>query len=223
MYKISVVTPTYNRQDYLNQAIESFLSQDYENKEMIVVNDGGDIPIVPEGITLYNIDHENQAHAQNHGIEKATGDLICTLDDDDLLTPHSLKNRAEYFDDGTVDVIWTGAIDIWNGGQHKDNHPVVVDQDIWNRDQIFINSMMWRKSIIEKLGYWFDTELTSNEDWEFKIRCLAECNCIPIDIYSVKHRCHPGMRSDAHRKTGELTDNEALFKRKLYKKYNGGI
>ena len=219
MYKISVITPTYNRQSFLNKAIQSFLDQDYDNKEMIVVNDGGSIPNVPEGIILYNIEHGNQSIAQNYGIEHSTGDLICTLDDDDLLAPHSLKNRAEQFSDDSIDVIWTGAIDIWENGQHKDNHPVVFEQDILNRDQIFINSMMFRRSIIEKIGYWFNSELTSNEDWEFKIRCLHECNCKPIDIYSVMHRVHPAMRSTAHRQSGELVKNELLFKEKLKLKY----
>lgn len=220
MYKVSVITPTYNRQSFLNQAIESFLMQDYENKEMIVVNDGGTIPIVPEGVTLYNIEHGNQAMAQSYGIEKSTGDLICTLDDDDLLMPNSLTDRVNAFDDNT-DVVWTGAIDIWEGGNFKANHPVVVKQDIWNQDRIFINSMMYRKSIIDKIGYWFDSDLTSNEDWDFKIRCLKLCNCKPLDIFSIKHRCHDGMRSTAHRKTGELEKNETLMKNKLKEFFNG--
>ena len=220
--KVSVIIPTYNRPQFLRQAIDSFMSQDYEDKELIVVNDGGSIPEVPEGVTLYNLEHGNQSTTQNYGIEKATGELVCTLDDDDLFYDEtSLSQRVNLFESNPdLEVIWTSAQDIWENGSFKADWNAILDQDIWMQDRIFINSMMWRKSIKDKIGYWFDEELTSNEDWDFKIRCLEECTCKGFDIFTVKHRVHPSMRSNEHRGSGELGRNEALFKAKLKAKYD---
>ena len=217
--KVSVITPTYNRQYFLDKCIQSYLSQLDVDSEMIVVNDGGEVPIVPEGITLYNIEHSTQSNAQNYGIEKATGDLICTLDDDDLFYDnYSLANRVKMFDNDT-EVLWTNGIDIWEAGDFKCQHEIVDGSAIWNTDGILINSMMWRKSIKDKIGYWFDTDLSSNEDWDFKIRCVEECVCKCVDINTVKHRVHGDMRSSLHRESGELSINANKMMIKLREKY----
>ena len=220
--KVSVITPTYNRQEFLKQAIDSFLAQDYKDKEMIVVNDGGSVPTVPDGIKLFNLEHGNQSIAQNYGIKKSQGELICTLDDDDLFYDStSLSQRADYLKrNQDVEVIWTNGIDIHVDGKPSTEHELSDGNNIWTNDNILINSMMWKKSIRNQIGgYFFDRDLTSNEDWDFKIRCIEDCACMAIDILTVKHRVHGEMRSTLHRGTGELSKNSAMLMGKLKKRY----
>jgi glycosyltransferase involved in cell wall biosynthesis len=212
--KISVITPTYNRVDMLRDAVDSFLSQDYKDKELIIVNDGGMKP--PDynnnQIKVYNIEHKNQANAQNFGLSNCTGDYCCTLDDDDYFYDmKSLSKRAEELDKG-YEIVWGDYVDInWRSEKIR----ALSDKDntqIWQRDRIGINTMMWRHNIVDKIGgYWFLDTLTSNEDWHFKIRALSLCKCNYINYDIMYHRIHAGMRSDEHRRSGELGNNQILL------------
>jgi len=226
---ISIITPTYNRPDFLRQVVDSFMVQDYKDKEMIIINDGGseeqNIYAMLKDLSqikYYWKDHANQAVAQNYGIAKSRGELICTLDDDDLFyDKYSLSQRVDYFKrNKDVEVIWTNGIDIHSDGNPSTEHYLSDGNQIWNKDDILINSMMWRKSIKTAIGgYFFDRNLTSNEDWDFKIRCIAECTCMAVDILTVKHRVHGEMRSNLHRQSGELSKNAEIMFKKLKEKY----
>ena len=228
--RISVITPTYNRSHFLKQAIESFLMQNYEDKEMIVVDDGSQ-DSTKQIVSMYDVDmikyiyqtNQGQPAAQNNGIRNATGDLICTLDDDDLLyDENSLYLRAKHIVDKEIEAVWTSAIDINSSGGESTKHlcQFLNFAEEYHSDRIFINSLMWRKNVMDKVGY-FDETLSSNEDWDFKIRLLIHCKCDCIQDITVKHRIHNAMRSTEHRNNGLLIDNEVKLKDKLKKQYGG--
>jgi glycosyltransferase involved in cell wall biosynthesis len=229
---ISVICPTYNRANFISQAIDSFIAQDYKKKEMIVVLDGctdNTLEVISkyesESIKIINrMMNCGQMVAQNYGVEVSTGDLVCTLDDDDMLyDAHSLSVRAsEFAKRPSLDMLWSSAVDVRPDGSESTIHITAYKtvQDEFRQDNMFINSVMVRRSLIDRMGYFNDVELTSNEDWDFKVRamiCAREYDCIP-DI-TVKHRVWPGMRSDIHRRSGELQKNEGIFKKKLMDKY----
>jgi glycosyltransferase involved in cell wall biosynthesis len=98
---ISVIIPTYYRNDLLPNAIESVLRQDYEPIELIVVDDSGARhaePVIQEYDEVKGIFHEanrNWAGAEMTGIEASTGEYIQLLDDDDELLADKLRKTAE--------------------------------------------------------------------------------------------------------------------------------
>ncbi len=213
--KISVVTPTFNRPDLLRETIESFIMQDYKDKEMIVINDYSDsrfdaayekinIEYTKTGIVEIwtHIEHSGCPMSLNTGINYSTGDLICILADDDLLEGvDSLSSRIAGFDPET-EVVYTGAynVDVDNTVMSI-NRVSPVDKDkIWKQDYINIQSMMWRRSVHDKIGY-FSEDLINNEDWEWKIKCLMECNVKALDLISVRSRYHGQNKSLVDRKT----------------------
>lgn len=202
---ISVITPTFNRPDLLKQTIESFNKQDYEDRELIIVNDGSNIKY--EGISKIPFSYKHgqyiwQEHsgcptALNNGIKHSKGDLICIIADDDLLHgTTSLSQRAEAFKDPEVEVIYTGAynVDIGNKVISEQRAKPVSKDAIWKQDYINIQSMMWRRSVHDKIGY-FSEDLINNEDWEWKIKCLMECEVRMLDILSVRSRYHGQNKS----------------------------
>lgn len=105
MEKVSIIIPVFNRKDnvkgagYLKEAIDSALSQTYENIEVVVVNDGSEDDGKTEQLALsYGdkikyIKKENGgvSSALNIGIKNATGDWISWLSHDDLYTPDKIK------------------------------------------------------------------------------------------------------------------------------------
>ncbi|NKY28258.1 glycosyltransferase family 2 protein [Nocardia gamkensis] len=96
---ISVVIPTLNRPEFLRQALQSVRQQTYRDVEVIVVNDGGvsvaDVVAQWEhdlAVELVELPHRSGcSRARNAGIERASGEYIAFLDDDDIFLPHHLE------------------------------------------------------------------------------------------------------------------------------------
>ena len=94
----SVIIPTYYRNEWLPEAIESALNQTYEPVEIIVVDDSGERyaePVAQEFDVRYLAHERNQGGnpARNTGIEAAKGEYIQLLDDDDRLLPTKLEKQ----------------------------------------------------------------------------------------------------------------------------------
>jgi glycosyltransferase involved in cell wall biosynthesis len=104
--KVSIIIPNYNYQDYVLNAIESCVSQDYRGPyEVIVVDDAS------TDSSAFKINHcfhktirlvslgKNcgYSHAKNEGIRRSSGELLVTLDADDMLTYDSLSARVKVF------------------------------------------------------------------------------------------------------------------------------
>lgn len=209
--RISVITPTYNRPELLKETIKSFIAQDYENKEMIIVNDASTVDGYLEinKITMQcdnifycsSLENKGCPSSINRGIKEiSSGDLICIIADDDLLVePDSLSKRVQGFDNDT-EVLYTGFYTIDHAGNQMSRaYPIEPDKDlIWQKDYINIQSMMWRRSVHDKIGY-FSEDLINNEDWEWKIKCLMECNVKAIGDLTVKSRYHGNNKSIVNR------------------------
>ncbi len=96
MIKVSVIIPTYNRAEYITQAIDSVLAQTYTDYEIIVVDDGSadntkDV-LLPYMDRIRYIYQENAgaSAARNTGIKAAKGDWVAFLDSDDEWLPGKL-------------------------------------------------------------------------------------------------------------------------------------
>ena len=121
--KISVIIPTYRRADFLGRAVQSVLSQDWPDLEVVVSDDNGpDSPHRAQAISVLEKIHDERVRivlpdrhlggsgARNAGIGAAEGDLITFLDDDDVYLPHKLSRQAEFMARGfdTVVCPWDG-------------------------------------------------------------------------------------------------------------------
>lgn len=122
--KISVVMPVYlgeyegcakDRDEKFKTAVSSFVNQKYKNKELIIVSDGCDIA---EEIHSKYLDYPNvkffkinkqstfSGKVRYEGVKRATGDVICYLDSDDILGINHLSIIAEGFNNSNIDWIY---------------------------------------------------------------------------------------------------------------------
>lgn len=102
--RITIITPSFNQGEFIEETILSILNQGYPNLEYFIV-DGGSKDNSLEIIKKYHerIDwwisepDRGQSHAINKGLERATGDIINWINSDDLLFPGALRLVADCF------------------------------------------------------------------------------------------------------------------------------
>ncbi|UBZ11212.1 glycosyltransferase [Leeuwenhoekiella palythoae] len=104
---VSVLIPTFNRYDYLREAINSIVKQSYKEWEVIVVDDGSDKDVLNKVLKLETIDRRVKIYqrpdsypkgvsgSRNYAFSKSNGDYIQWLDDDDLIDTDKLEVQVE--------------------------------------------------------------------------------------------------------------------------------
>src|SRR5688572_6274864 len=103
--KISIVTPSFNQGQFIEETVLSVLNQNYPNLEYIVI-DGGSTDQTVEVIRRYedrlaywaSEKDRGQVHAINKGLAKSTGDIFAFINSDDVYLPETFAAVAEYFD-----------------------------------------------------------------------------------------------------------------------------
>lgn len=123
-HKVSVIIPSYKREaKILKRAIETVISQTYDNVEVVVVDDNAgellkqyrqnieemmkDYAHHPKVIYKQNQENLGGALARNEGIASATGDYITFLDDDDVYLPNKVNNQLKYMLANDLDMSFT--------------------------------------------------------------------------------------------------------------------
>lgn len=127
--KVTIITPTYNHEQFIGKCIESVLSQTYKNWEQIIVDDGstdGTENIVKEyskkdkRIIYIKKEHEgimNLKNAYNLALEKSSGDLIAILEGDDYWPDYKLEVQVPYFKEDNVVLTWGKALEVDREGK----------------------------------------------------------------------------------------------------------
>ena len=90
---VSIIVPVYNTAEYVEECIQSILSQSYKNIELILVNDGstdGSGDVCKKYVHLPNVHYIEQENcgattARKRGVDMATGEWITFVDSDDIL------------------------------------------------------------------------------------------------------------------------------------------
>lgn len=106
---VSCIMPTYNRRQFVPNAIEYFLKQDYPNKELIIIDDGTDRieDLIPsrENIRYYPLKNKVPLGTKlNMGCEYAHGNIIANWDDDDWYAPWRLSYQLKAMQDEEVEL-----------------------------------------------------------------------------------------------------------------------
>ncbi|MDL1957248.1 MAG: glycosyltransferase [Candidatus Desulfofervidus auxilii] len=184
MPKVSVIIPTYNRANFLKEAIESVLNQTYKDYELIIVDDGS-TDETPKIIAQYKnklkyivIPHHGVSKARNVGIKTAKGEFIAFLDSDDLWYPKKLEVQINFFDNHHNALICqTEEIWLRNGKRvnpkkyHKKPSGMMFEKSL-ERCLISPSAVMMHKTLFEKVGL-FDESFPACEDYDMWLRITA--------------------------------------------------
>jgi glycosyltransferase involved in cell wall biosynthesis len=112
MSKVSILLAVYNCEKFIEEAIQSVIAQDFNNWELIIVNNGSTdntISLINKYVTLdkrifsISIDEKGKCKAYNKAFEISTGNIICFFAGDDILTKDSLFKRLIPIEHGEAD------------------------------------------------------------------------------------------------------------------------
>lgn len=179
--KISIVTPNYNGAMFLEQTIQSVLSQNYPNLEYIVI-DGGSTDNSVEIIKKYETQltywvsepDRGLYDAIQKGFNKSTGEIMAWINSDDLYHPKALFTVAEIFDMKRVN--WLQGIPSFF--DEKGRTIAVEPLKRWSKFDYYLGdfqwiqqeSVFWRRSLWEKSGSKMATEMKYAGDLELWLR-----------------------------------------------------
>ncbi|MGC1781681.1 MAG: glycosyltransferase [Acidobacteriaceae bacterium] len=205
--RVSVVIPSYNRQDHVVEAIESVLSQTFTDFEIIVVDDGStdgtNTRIQPylDRLTYTKQENRGVAVARNAGIRLAKGEFICFLDSDDLWEPVKLQRQISFADAHPEYGLLATELQGFDTsgkpvGQKKSamydiRNGLVVEQ-LLRGNWIQTSTVMVRRECLDEAG-WFDEDIGQfGEDWLMWMRAAARFPIYFMPESLVSYRYHPG-------------------------------
>ena len=199
---VSVILPTYNRAEYLPRAMESVLSQSYENLELIVVDDGSTdntrevVNAYQDARIRYMRTPSNRgvAAARNAGIRRASGEYIAFQDSDDKWLPGKLEKQMQVLAEAEPDVGMVyhimSRVDSENEVYYIPDPCIpmnVREGDIFTyllaENIIGAPAICVRKEVLTGAGGVgvFDTTLPNLEDYELLLRITAKYKVAYID------------------------------------------
>lgn len=178
--RISIITITWNSEQYVEETIKSVISQDYENMEYIIV-DGASTDKTLEIINRYkeHVDilisepDKGISDAFNKGIKKATGDIIGIINSDDLLLSGAIQKIANVYEED-IDIYRCNEI-IWNveSGAKFQEKPSMSFSPTNVLVHVTHESSFVRKSTYEKYGA-YDEHLHFIMDLDFLTRAYMQ-------------------------------------------------
>ena len=212
--KISIIIPVYNVELYLKDCLDSIITQNYKDFEVLLINDGssdnsGDIcDEYAEKDNRVRVFHKKNAgvsSARNLGLIEAKGEWICFVDSDDWIEPNTLSSIFP-IEDNKIDFIQFGFKQINSLGivilqSNIPNHRSIMEKDAYLNSRMYHSAIcgyVIKKDIIKKYKINFPEAIKYGEDQAFILKVLTCCHKILIinkHFYNYRYREGSTMNS----------------------------
>lgn len=218
--RITIVTPSYNQGDYIEDTILSVLNQGYPNLEYIII-DGGSTDQTVEIIQKYShrlsfwvSEKDNgQSHAINKGFERATGSIINWLNSDDQLMPGALHRIAELFQSNPDAMLIHGRIEYFGDTiPYRSKNLSKKDLELRYIAHICMPqpATFYRRELLLEQGY-LDESLQFSMDADLFIRAGLHYKLLQVDDVFARFRLHPMSKSVSGFNKNFLIENALIF------------
>jgi glycosyltransferase involved in cell wall biosynthesis len=203
--KITIITPSFNQGNFIDQTIRSILEQGYPNLEYIVI-DGGSSDQTMEilrqyknRLIWYSEKDRGQSHALNKGQSLATGEIIGFINSDDYLEPGALFKVGDFFTThpeanwltGKCRTVNVRGREIRKFVTHYKNLLLMFNSYklLLITDYISQPATFWRKKIPEDIGG-FDESLHYTMDYDYWLRMSQQAKLFKHKDYLACFRIH---------------------------------
>lgn len=188
-FKVSAIIPLFNGEQFINESIESLLSQTHPIDEIIVIDDKSTdrgleqvqkLTEKNETVKLLrNSSNKGSSHCRNLGIKESSGDYVLFLDQDDYLAPSFLDETNNHLNQRTgkeIAGLHTSYFIVDEKGEitaetsYKEIQPEEFLGYQFVRNRILSNSgTVIKKSVLEQTGL-YDESLKFSQDWDLWLR-----------------------------------------------------
>jgi glycosyltransferase involved in cell wall biosynthesis len=122
---VSCIMPTHNRRSLIRVSLNCYLSQDWPDKELVVVDDGADTvrdlvkQLVPDAVYIYLAEKQMIGTKRNLACEASSGDAICHFDDDDWSGVGRIRDQVTRLIESGKQMTGYHSIIYWNGTEAR--------------------------------------------------------------------------------------------------------
>ncbi|MAK48882.1 glycosyltransferase [Marinobacter sp. UBA2498] len=180
---VSVITPTFNRSDFLPESIDSVLAQTYQNFQLIIVDDGStdstrevvEPYLTDQRIKYFYQSNQGQSVARNKGISESSGEFICFLDSDNAWLPNKLdRSLLEFSRFPQSDIVYGDGILIDEksaeiGKNTMKRYSGRITHHLLKDNFVSMNTTMTRRKCFDELGSFNESDRVA-EDYELWLR-----------------------------------------------------
>ena len=215
---ISVIMNCFNGEIFLKQSIDSILSSNYNNFELIFFDNcssDNSIKIAEsfndKRIKIFkNFSNVNLGEARKLAVNKSKGELICFLDVDDLICKNTLKKYINFFDEFKYDIIYGGVEYINANGSIINSYSPSFDTEIdisklLKNFDVNVPSMCFHRNIFSKYKLNFDPIIKCCEEFAI-ITHAAVLNAKIVSVTTIfsSYRIHDSSLTHLNLNTGAI-------------------
>ena len=181
---VSVIVTVYNFEKYISECLDSILASDYDNYEIVVVDDGSkdkSAIICDEyakrypKIRVFHIENHGVCYARNYAIEQSRGEFILPVDGDDKIAPSYIRKAyQELKSNSKLGIVYCEAEFFGAKKGRWDLDPFTIEREL-EGNIIFISSMFRREAWVICGGF-KDNVKNGLEDYDFWLSVL-ESGC----------------------------------------------
>lgn len=207
MKKVTIVVPVYNVSEFLNECIDSLVSQTYVNLEIILINDGStdnsgsicdDYASKDNRIRVIHQTNKGVSSARNAGLQVATGDYVTFVDPDDWVELSAIKNMVDLIEHHDVDCVRTTYYE--NRGAKQAAHSLKIRNGLYEvvdryellasfirgEEGCYVVLLMMKKELVHRIGG-FVKNIPIMEDKIFYVNLVLAAETILISNVVTYH------------------------------------
>ena len=235
-YKVSVIVPVYNTEKYLAQCVDTLISQNYDNLEILLVDDGSTdksgklcdgFARSDKRIRVIHKENGGLVSAWKRGVCESTGEYLCFVDSDDWVEPCMIADMAEHLRGVPGEIIAgnyviereTGREYVWQALPPGEYDRAAIEREVipnlLGRERRYVTvsrcmKLIGRELIEENMKY-SDSKVVMGEDMTVMLPALIDCNRLKA-IDSAHYHYRYVTESMVHKYDRKLYGNIQLLR-----------
>jgi glycosyltransferase involved in cell wall biosynthesis len=181
--KVSILMNCYNGEKYLHEAIESIITQTYQNWELIFWDNQStdSSKVIFDSYTDSRLkyflapEHTDLGGGRSAAFKHLTGDYIAVLDVDDVWFSSKLEKQLQLFNDPEVGIVISDTMffnESYERALYNEDYPPegYVFRELMTEYFVSLETLMLRNSVVDKLYYGFDADFSFIADFDLVLR-----------------------------------------------------